>query len=109
MDLCDELENLAITATFEEPEQNAISCDPTQGTIRMWQERFGYTYEEAAERLQIISIAKKQSAVTRQETLLPAQARTIYALKLEVPCLVFLLWHSGQYPETAKSTFSPRR
>jgi hypothetical protein len=85
MDLCDELENLAITATFEEPEQNAVSCDPTQGTIRMWQERFGYTYEEAAERLQIISIAKKQSAVTRQETLLPAQARTIYALKLEGP------------------------
>jgi hypothetical protein len=85
MNLCDELENLALTATLEEPKQNAVSCDPIQGTTRMWQERFGYTYGKAAERLQISRVAKTPSAVTRQAILSPAQARTIYALKLEGP------------------------
>jgi hypothetical protein len=85
MDLCDKLEDLAIAAIFEEPEQNAVFCDPIQGTIRMWQERYGYTYEEAAERVQLISIAKKRSPVTRQAILSPALARTIYTLKLEGP------------------------
>jgi hypothetical protein len=51
----------------------------------MWQERFGYTFEEAAERLQIIRVVKTDYAVTRQAILSPAQARTIYTLKLEGP------------------------
>jgi hypothetical protein len=85
MDLFDELENLAVTVAYEEPEHDPTSYDPTQGTIKMWQERFSYTYEEAAELFQITRTAKKPSAGGQQTILSLAQARTIYALKLEGP------------------------
>ena len=35
MDLFDELENLAVSAVYEEPEENGGTYDPNQGTIRM--------------------------------------------------------------------------
>jgi hypothetical protein len=85
MDLFDELENLVVTVTYDEPEQDPASYDLTQGTIKMWQERFGYRYEEAAELLQISRTAKKPSASSQQTILSPAQTRTIYFLKLEGP------------------------
>jgi hypothetical protein len=83
MDLFDELENLAVSAAYEEPEENATPRDPSQGTIKMWQERFGYTYDEAAELIEIATTIKKPPTAT--VILSPAQARTIYALKLEGP------------------------
>jgi hypothetical protein len=42
MDLFDELENLIVTSAYEEAEGNSDSYDPAQGTIKMWQDRFGY-------------------------------------------------------------------
>lgn len=85
MELFDELENLAVSATYEEAEENTASYDPTQGTIRMWQERFGYTYDQATELIGITRTVKKPSITTQQAMLSPVQARTIYALKLDGP------------------------
>jgi len=82
MEFLDELEHLATSATYEEPEEDGVSQDPSQGTIKMWQERFGYTYGEAAELVGMATTLKKPTIAT---TLSPAQARTIYALKLEGP------------------------
>lgn len=49
MDLFDELENLAVTATYDvRSEQNGVSDYPAQGTIKMWQDRFGYIYDQSA-------------------------------------------------------------
>jgi hypothetical protein len=83
MDLFDELENLAVSATYEEPEENGIPQDPSQGTIKMWQEQFGYTHDEAAQLVGIAATIKKTPIATA--VLSPAQARTIYVLKLEGP------------------------
>jgi hypothetical protein len=85
MDLCDELENLAVSAVYEEPEENGGIYDPSQGTIKMWQDRFGYTYEEAVAIIGITKTATKPSTLTLQTILSPAQARTVYLLKLDGP------------------------
>jgi len=85
MDLFDELENLAVSAAYQELEKNAASYDPTLGTVKMWQERFGYTYDQAAELIGITRTTKKPSTATQQAILSPAQARNIYALKLDGP------------------------
>jgi hypothetical protein len=83
MSLFDELENLAVSATYEDTEENVASYDPTEGTIKMWQDRFGYTYGQAAELVKLTKTVKKPSTATQQVILSPAQARTIYALKLD--------------------------
>lgn len=85
MEYFDELENMAISAAYEESEENTEAHDPNKGTIKMWQERFGYTYEQAAELIGITGTAKKSSNRTTQAALSPAKARTIYALKLDGP------------------------
>jgi hypothetical protein len=83
MDLFDELENLAVSAAYEEPEEDSRTHDPSHATIKMWQDRFGYTYDEAAALIGITKSATKASA--QQPMLSPAQARTIYLLKLDGP------------------------
>ena len=82
MDFLDELEQLAGTAIYEQVDDNG-EIDANQSTIKMWQERFGYTYEEAAK----LMAATKSSSSTAppEKTLTPAQARTEYVLKLEGP------------------------
>ncbi|TVY55561.1 hypothetical protein LCER1_G003588 [Lachnellula cervina] len=84
MDLFDEVENLAVTAAYNEPDDDNDNYDPSQGTIKMFQERFGYTYDQAAELVGITQNIKK-AATTQHAILSPAQARTIYALKLDGP------------------------
>lgn len=85
MNLFDELENLAVSATYEDPEENVASYDSTKGTIKMWQERFGYTYDQAAELVKLTQTVKDPSTTRQQAILSPAQARTIHALKLDGP------------------------
>jgi hypothetical protein len=85
MDLLHELESLAVSAAYEESEENATSCDSTRGTVKMWQERFGYTYGKATELIRIARTIQKPSTATQQTVLSPAQARAIYALKLDSP------------------------
>ncbi|CAG8982675.1 hypothetical protein HYALB_00000953 [Hymenoscyphus albidus] len=53
----------------------------------MWQDRFGFSYEKAAELVSITKSTKNpiSSSATRQAMLSPAQASIIYALKLERP------------------------
>lgn len=83
MDLFDELENLAVSAAYEEPEEYSSTHDPNHATIKMWQDRFGYTYEQAAS---LLNATKSTSKTSTQQTMLtPAQARTIYLLKLDGP------------------------
>ncbi|CZT07473.1 uncharacterized protein RCO7_09750 [Rhynchosporium graminicola] len=85
MDLFDELENLAVSATYEAPEDDSSTTphDPDHATIKMWQDRFGYTYDEAAA---LISITKSTPMTSAQQPMItPAQARTIYLLKLDGP------------------------
>ncbi|KAG4438533.1 hypothetical protein IFR05_006007 [Cadophora sp. M221] len=98
MDLFDELEKLAVSAAYEEPEEDSSTHDPSYATIKMWQDRFGYTYDEAATLIGITkSTATKVSA--QQPMLSPAQARTIYLLKLDGPFYshkVIENWLSGQ-------------
>jgi hypothetical protein len=62
MDLFDELENLAINAAYKEPEEDSCTHDPSHATIKMWQDRFGYTYNEAAALIGITKSATKASA-----------------------------------------------
>ncbi|TVY30879.1 hypothetical protein LHYA1_G000780 [Lachnellula hyalina] len=81
MDLFDEVKNLAVSAAYDEPDED----DPSQGTIKMFQERFGYTYDQAAELVGITRNVKIAAATTHQAILSPAKARTIYALKLDGP------------------------
>jgi hypothetical protein len=83
MDLNDELENLALNAAYDEPEDEGYSStDISQGTIRMYQEHFGYSYEEAAN---LVSLTKttKSSAAKQPAIFTPFQARTIYILQLK--------------------------
>lgn len=51
----------------------------------MWQDRFGYTYEEAAAVIGITQNARKPSTSTQQAMLSPTEARAIYLLKLDGP------------------------
>ena len=85
MELFDELENLAVSAAYEKPMEDPASYDLTQGTIKIWQEKFSYTYDQATELIQIIKTIKEPSTITQQAILSPAQARTIYILKLDNP------------------------
>ena len=85
MDLCDELENLAVGAVYEEPEEIGETYDPSQGTIKMWQDRFEYTYEEAVAIIGMTKTVTKPSNSTKQTILSPAQARSLYLLKLDGP------------------------
>ena len=62
MDLFDEVENLAVSAAYDEPDED----DPSQGTIKMFQERFGYTYDQAAELVGITRNVKIAAATTHQ-------------------------------------------
>ncbi|EPE26762.1 hypothetical protein GLAREA_02676 [Glarea lozoyensis ATCC 20868] len=75
MNLLNELEQLADTSIYKE--------DGEIDTVKMWQERFGYSYEEAA----ALTAATKLSddAVVRERSLSPAEARRLYILKLEGP------------------------
>ena len=79
MDLFDELENLAVSAAYEEPEEDTNNL--SHATIKMWQDRFGYTYDEAATLIDATKSVTKPSK--KQPMLSPAQARTIYLLKLD--------------------------
>ncbi|KFZ11824.1 hypothetical protein V501_04565 [Pseudogymnoascus sp. VKM F-4519 (FW-2642)] len=85
MDLFDELENLAVAAVYEEPDDDDDRPHTNKGTIKMWQDRFGYTYEEAAAIIGITQNATKPSTLTQQATLSPAQARAVYLLRLNGP------------------------
>jgi hypothetical protein len=85
MDLFDELENLAINAAYEEPKENGDTYDPTQGTIRMWKDRFGYAHEEAMAILESPKATMNQSTSRQERMLSPAQARSVYLVKLEGP------------------------
>lgn len=85
MDLFDELENLAVSAVYDERREDEDTQDANKGTIKMWQDRFGYTYEEAAAVIGITQTAMKPSTSIQQETLSPAQARVVYLLKLDGP------------------------
>jgi len=84
MDFCDELENLAVSAVYEEPEEIGYTYGPSQGTIKMWQDRFGYTYEEAVAIIGMTKTVTKPTS-TQQTILSPAQARSVYLLKLDGP------------------------
>jgi hypothetical protein len=77
MDILDELENLAANAAYEELDDEGEVYDPNKGTIKMWQDRFGYTYEHAAAMVGFTKHAKKPSS-TQQAILSPAKARAIY-------------------------------
>lgn len=85
MDLCDELENLAVSAVYEKPEEIGDTHDPSQGTIKMWQDRYDYTYEEAVAIIGMTKTVTKPSTSTQQTILSPAQARLVYLLKLDGP------------------------
>jgi len=79
----DELENMATSAQYESPQEDGTN-DPNHGTIKMWQERVDYTYEPAAEILNIVATTKT-STKALPTLLSPAKARTIYLLKLDGP------------------------
>lgn len=49
----------------------------------MWQDRFGYTYEEALAMIREINTATRPASSLQQSILSPAQARKGYLLKLE--------------------------
>jgi hypothetical protein len=57
----DELENMASNAAYEEPADEISASDSSQKTIKMWQERFGYSYDEAATLIGITKTVKKPS------------------------------------------------
>lgn len=59
MDVFDELENLALTAAYDEPDDGGDTLDANQRIIKMWQDRFGYTYEEAARIIRATQTATK--------------------------------------------------
>lgn len=84
MDILDELENLAANTAYEELDDEGEVYDPNKGTIKMWQDRFGYTYEHAAAMVGLTKHANKPSS-TQQAILSPAKARAIYLLKLDSP------------------------
>jgi len=85
MDLFDELENMAICAVYDEPGEDGATVDPSQTAVKMWQEHFGYTYEEAVIMIGITTISTKRSASNQQSVLTPARARAVYLFKLEGP------------------------
>jgi hypothetical protein len=77
MDFLDELEQLADTAVYEE--------DGEIDTVKMWQERFGYSYEEAAALTAATKLSSDAAAPPPERSLSPAEARKLYILKLEGP------------------------
>lgn len=85
MDMFNELESMAVAAVYEDPNDDDDTQDTNKGTIKMWQDRFGYTYEEAAAIIRITQMGTKPSTSTKQAILSPAQARAIYLLKLDGP------------------------
>jgi len=85
MDLLDELEHLAVSATYEEPGADENVYDQSQGRIKMWQGQFDYTYEEAVALIGITKSAKRASNPALQAALSPAQARAVYLLQLGGP------------------------
>ncbi|KAH7417467.1 hypothetical protein BKA64DRAFT_636829 [Cadophora sp. MPI-SDFR-AT-0126] len=93
MDLFDELENFAVSAAYEEPEGDSSTHDPNHAMIKMWQDRFGYTYDEAAALIGITKTATKASA--QQSMLSHAQARTVYLLKLDGPLSTPAMVHAA--------------
>jgi hypothetical protein len=82
MDLFDELESLAATATYEETDDTATN-DATEGSIKTWRERFGYTHDRATEVIRAIRSSRQQSVIIQNTDLSPNEARRIYILKLE--------------------------
>jgi hypothetical protein len=82
MDLFDELENLAATATYEETDDTATN-DATEGSIKTWRERFGYTHDRATELIRAIRFSRQQSVIIQNTDLSAKEARRIYILKLE--------------------------
>ncbi|OBT88933.1 hypothetical protein VE02_02869 [Pseudogymnoascus sp. 03VT05] len=66
MDLFNELESLAVAAVYEGPGEDDDSPDANTGTIKMWQDRFGYSYEEAVAIIRIAQNATKPSTSTQQ-------------------------------------------
>ncbi|OBT64945.1 hypothetical protein VE03_05682 [Pseudogymnoascus sp. 23342-1-I1] len=85
MDMFNELENLAVAAVYEEPDENEGVQDTDKGAIKMWQDRFGYTFEEAAAIIRITQTTTKPSTPTRKAILSPAQARAAHLVKLDGP------------------------
>lgn len=82
MDISHELENLAIDAAYDEFDDNGEVYDLNEARIKMWQDRFGYTYEHAAKMIGFTKHRNKPSL--RQQTILsPTEARAIYLLKLD--------------------------
>lgn len=84
MDTLDELENLAVNATYEELDDEGEVYDLNKGTIKMWQDRFGYTYEQAAAMIEFTKHTNKPSSML-QAIISPTKARAIYLLKLDGP------------------------
>ena len=60
------------------------SMTPNKGTIKMWQDHFGYTYEHAVAMIRFTKNANKPSS-TQQVILSPAKAWATYLLKLDSP------------------------
>lgn len=79
--LLDELENLAVNATYDDEGE---VYDLNKGTIKMWQDRFGYSYEQAAAMIESTKHTNKPSS-NQQAIISPAKARAIYLLKLDDP------------------------
>jgi hypothetical protein len=77
------LENLARTAAYDEPDDGGDIHDANRRIIKMWQDRFGYTYEEAARIIRATQTATKTFTSSRKAILSPAEARALYLLKLD--------------------------
>lgn len=82
MELFNELESLAASAVYEEADDTATN-DATEGSIKIWRERFGYTNDRATELIEAIQSLKQHSIITPKTPLSPNEARKIYILKLE--------------------------
>lgn len=59
MNLLDELDSMAISAAYEDPEEED---DPSKATVKMWQERFGYSHEQAADLVRITKTIKQPAS-----------------------------------------------
>ena len=82
MELSNELESLAASAVYEEADDTATN-DATEGSIKIWRERFGYTNDRATELIEAIQSLKQHSIITPKTPLSPNEARKIYIFKLE--------------------------
>ncbi|KFY50443.1 hypothetical protein V495_00243 [Pseudogymnoascus sp. VKM F-4514 (FW-929)] len=83
MDIFDELENLARTAAYDEPGDGGDIHYANRRIIKMWQDRFGYTYEEAVRIIRATQTATKTFTSSWKAILSPAEARALYLLKLD--------------------------